>query len=244
MSTDQDTGEHSLTSMRGHGGQDGPVSGGEAPEGAGAGVSSGGGGVSAGSLHVSVSGQGGTGGRSGSGGSPGRGSRGSRPQRRPKGRVVEDPRQKLMKRLIPILFIGFGGAIFWSVRSKLPSCKGAENSTAEVEQTTARASGGAVVIAWERPAEVAGSVRNPMRTHVEAAVETQVVPESVGEEASALPRLELKGIVYSADDPSAIVEKQIVHAGDMVGGVRVVAITETSVEFEKDGHRWLQELGQ
>jgi len=169
-------------------------------------------------------------------------------ERRSRGRVYEDPRQKLMKRLVPLLFVGLAGAIFWSVRSTLPSCKGADKQAVETEVELASVEAEDIVIAWERPAAVTGPVRNPMLRCEVAATEDEAEPEvseaSPGEAegSEGAFSLSLTGIVYSADEPMAIVEKQIVHVGDTIGDVRVVEITKTSVEFEKEGQKWRQEL--
>jgi uncharacterized membrane protein len=50
----------------------------------------------------------------------------------------------------------------------------------------------------------------------------------------------LKGILYSEDNPSAIVGDKIVKEGDIINGIRVVKINKNTVEFEKDGERWTQ----
>jgi hypothetical protein len=51
------------------------------------------------------------------------------------------------------------------------------------------------------------------------------------------------GIVYSQDKPIAVVGSQIVHLGEKIGKARVTAISPDSVEFEKNGKRWTQGVG-
>jgi hypothetical protein len=52
----------------------------------------------------------------------------------------------------------------------------------------------------------------------------------------------VKGILYSADNPAAIIGTQIVHAGDKISGATVVKINKGSVEFEMDGKKWEQNV--
>ena len=50
------------------------------------------------------------------------------------------------------------------------------------------------------------------------------------------------GILYSEEDPSAVIDKNIVHEGDSVHGVKIVKIYKEEVEFEKAGKRWVQKV--
>lgn len=52
------------------------------------------------------------------------------------------------------------------------------------------------------------------------------------------------GIVYSDEQPLALVDGQIVHKGDSVHGAKVVEILPQTVEFEKDDTRWKQRVRQ
>ena len=52
----------------------------------------------------------------------------------------------------------------------------------------------------------------------------------------------MKGIVYSKDDPSAVIGNRIVHEGDEVLGVTIIKINEKSVEFERNKKRWTQKV--
>jgi hypothetical protein len=51
----------------------------------------------------------------------------------------------------------------------------------------------------------------------------------------------LKGILYSEDNPSALIGETIVREGDIIDGVKVVKINRDTVEFEKDGEKWTQQ---
>ena len=52
----------------------------------------------------------------------------------------------------------------------------------------------------------------------------------------------VNGILYSKDDPSLVLDKDIVSQGQIVHGVKVLKIHKDKVEFEKDGNRWEQKL--
>jgi hypothetical protein len=52
------------------------------------------------------------------------------------------------------------------------------------------------------------------------------------------------GIVYSADKPSAIVDRQIVRQGDVIYGAAVVKIYKDKVKFSKNGKNWEQKVQQ
>ena len=52
----------------------------------------------------------------------------------------------------------------------------------------------------------------------------------------------VKGIVYSSDNPSAVIGDRIAHEGDEVFGARVVKINKDSVQFEAEGKRFTQKV--
>ena len=52
--------------------------------------------------------------------------------------------------------------------------------------------------------------------------------------------LAITGILYSEDNPSAIIGGAIVKEGDMIDDVKVVKIRKNIVEFEKNGEKWTQ----
>ncbi len=54
----------------------------------------------------------------------------------------------------------------------------------------------------------------------------------------------VKGIVYSSEKPSAVVDHKIVHEGETIHGVAVVKIYKHKVEFEKNGKKWEQKVQQ
>lgn len=54
----------------------------------------------------------------------------------------------------------------------------------------------------------------------------------------------VKGIVYSSEKPSAVVDHKIVHEGEKIHGVAVVKIYIDKVEFEKNSKKWEQKVRQ
>jgi hypothetical protein len=60
-------------------------------------------------------------------------------------------------------------------------------------------------------------------------------------EAMTIPKeVPLKGILYSEDNPSAIIDGQIAKEGDRINDINVVKIYKDRVEFEKGGVKWTQ----
>jgi thioredoxin 1 len=55
-------------------------------------------------------------------------------------------------------------------------------------------------------------------------------------------KVPLTAIVYSEDSALAIVDGEIAHEEDVIGGVKVVKIHKDKVEFEQSGSRWSQGL--
>ena len=52
----------------------------------------------------------------------------------------------------------------------------------------------------------------------------------------------VEGILYSKDNPAAIVDNELVHVGDTIQGATVMEITENGVIFKKAGKSWDQNV--
>jgi len=50
------------------------------------------------------------------------------------------------------------------------------------------------------------------------------------------------GIMYSQDNPSAVVRGQVVHEGEQIEGYTVIRIGPQEVEFEKDGQHFIEKV--
>ena len=143
---------------------------------------------------------------------------------------VNTARQKLMLILVPVLCVIFVLVIINVFRS--PLRKTAKRPDAVKASVKTANSGGK--INWEIPPPYPENMRDPMQLGTIA-----VSSGTGGTEGS---QLTVKGIVYSTDNPSAVIGTQIVHQGDEVSGVTILKINEDSVEFEADGKKWTQKV--
>jgi len=50
----------------------------------------------------------------------------------------------------------------------------------------------------------------------------------------------INGILFSEDNPVALINNELFHEGDVVDGVLVVQITPRRIQFKKDGKIWEQ----
>jgi len=53
----------------------------------------------------------------------------------------------------------------------------------------------------------------------------------------------ITGILYSFEESSAIINNQVVKEGDIINGIRIIKISQTKVDFEKDDISWAQHTG-
>lgn len=60
----------------------------------------------------------------------------------------------------------------------------------------------------------------------------------------AVMDMAVNGIVYSEDNPTALIGHQIVHEGDVVDDVSVIKVHKDKVEFAQNGRRWTQAVGE
>lgn len=141
---------------------------------------------------------------------------------------VSPSRQKAMVVLVPVLFIGMILA-FVKVLGSGPN-KTAASNTFQPSGTVAAAISN---IAWQVPPPYPKTLRDPMKF---GSVEpTPTEPGQTGD-------IVIKGILYSEEDPSAIIGIDIVHVGSKVGGATVIKINQDSVEFEMNGKKWTQKV--
>jgi len=50
----------------------------------------------------------------------------------------------------------------------------------------------------------------------------------------------INGIMFSKDNPLALIDNELVHQGDVIDGVKVVQIGPRAIQFEKSGKVWFQ----
>jgi hypothetical protein len=72
------------------------------------------------------------------------------------------------------------------------------------------------------------------------AVSSKEVVISPQEVVTTPKEVSLKGILYSEDNPSAIIDGKIAKEGDIINDINVIKIHKDRVEFEKDGVKWTQ----
>lgn len=131
--------------------------------------------------------------------------------------------------LVPMLFIALifmlRGVFGTSVRKTEASAEDNASSVATADFNTK--------IDWEIPAPYPTIYRDPMRFG------SAITASSATEKTR---RLIIKSIVYSEDNPSAVIGSRIVHEGEEVLGATVVKINKRSVEFEMGEKRWKQNV--
>jgi hypothetical protein len=140
---------------------------------------------------------------------------------------VSPARQKAMMVLVPVLFIGMV-LVFVKVLGSGPNKTAASNAFKPSAVVTAATNN----ITWQIPEPYPETLRDPMKF---GPVEPVTEPGQTGD-------FTVKGIIYSEDNPSAIVGIEIVHVGSKVGGATVVQINKDSVEFEMNGKKWTQKV--
>jgi hypothetical protein len=141
---------------------------------------------------------------------------------------VSPARQKAMVVLVPVLFIGMVLA-FFKVLGSSPD-KTVASNTFNPSGAIAAATNN---ITWQAPPPYPKDLRDPMKL---GAVESATAdPGQTGD-------IVIKGILYSVENPSAIIGIDIVHVGSTVSGATITKINEDSVEFEMNGKKWTQKV--
>ena len=134
-------------------------------------------------------------------------------------------RQKMMILLSPVLVIALLLAVMNAAKTApKKSAKPSMKATAAAAALDGK-------INWQIPQPIPANLRNPM---VFGAVTTP------GKETTEGPVV--KGIVYSEDNPCAVVGDRIVSAGDTVAGATVVKINPDSVDFANGDKKWTQKV--
>jgi hypothetical protein len=139
---------------------------------------------------------------------------------------VSPARQKTTIVLVPLLFI-----VFITIFSRLiTGGASAEAKRISQEALATDIEGSRDKIDWQVPMPYPKNLRDPMRFD-----SSKPTGSKSGEPV-------ITGILYSVDDPSAVVSDKIVRPGNMVGNARVVQIFKDGVEFEMNGKKWTQKV--
>lgn len=147
---------------------------------------------------------------------------------------VSGTRQKVMLILVPVLFVVL---IFVAISVLVPprEVQGPPPSTPATAAVSSDSK-----IDWEIPPPYQATLRDPMQPVPSAIIPGKTEPEKA--EAVKPEKPVVKGILYSEDNPSAIISTRIVHEGDKIAGATVLKINKNSVEFEMDGKKWTQSV--
>lgn len=138
---------------------------------------------------------------------------------------VSPARQKATVVLVPIMFIGMVLAFY-----KVLGGPGTTTEIKDIKPSNAIATS-AGMIDWQIPEAYPTTLRDPMQFG-KVPTDTQTDTDNI----------EIKGILYSDENSSAIIGTEIIHEGGTVSGATVVKINKDSVEFERDGKRWTQKV--
>jgi len=153
---------------------------------------------------------------------------------------VSGTRQKAMLVLVPLLFIVFIFVFFkWLYPAISPSQPVRKPQPVKAPTPVVAAD---TKIEWEIPPVYPKDLRDPAQLVSSQTIVTTPEPKPEPKpEPVKVEKMVVKGILYSASNPSAIIGSQIVHEGDKISGaILVVKINKNSVEFERNGEKWKQ----
>lgn len=141
------------------------------------------------------------------------------------GAGVNQTRQKVMVVMIPVLFVVLIVVLTRVLRTPSRPSGIAVNSSAALSGASFNGK-----IDWEPPPLYPANLRDPM------------VFGSTTQSRENTGRPIVKGIVYSDDNPCAVVGDRIVSVGGVVQGATVVKINPDSVEFARGDEIWTQKV--
>jgi len=107
---------------------------------------------------------------------------------------------------------------------------GLEIGALTAPQLSAKTNTADIVIDWSAPPVYPTGIRDPM------------LLGSQQQFNSKTWKPDLVGLVYNEKQKYAIIGTEIVQEGYEINGVKVIKINKDSVEFERDGQRWIQEV--
>lgn len=147
-----------------------------------------------------------------------------------------DPHQTKMMVLVGILAVAFIGVLFFALGGSTQPT-GKTKATQNQQANQAQALAAKAEITWEKPQPWPEDIRDPMQFG-------KIQASPAGSQQTDFSECVVKGIVFSSTRPTAIIGDQIVAVGEVVNGITVVKINKDSVEFEKDGETWTQQVQQ
>jgi len=136
-----------------------------------------------------------------------------------------ETKQKVLTGSIPILFVVMSVMLF-----KVFSPTSPKATMAQIVEPSETIANSFDKEKWQIPEPYPENLRDPMQYGSITAAQS----DSGG--------IQLRGIVYSEDDPSAVINGKIVRQGDKVLGATVTKINKNSVEFELEGKTWTRKV--
>ena len=97
-------------------------------------------------------------------------------------------------------------------------------------KSSAQANAASVLIKWQIPEPYPANIRDPM------------LMSSQQQFYSETWKPNLVGLVYNEIQKYAIIGTDILQEGEEVNGVKIIKINKDSVEFERNGQKWKQEV--
>ncbi|MCI0498842.1 MAG: general secretion pathway protein GspB [Planctomycetales bacterium] len=151
-----------------------------------------------------------------------------------------DMRQKKMAVLVGVLSAVFGVVLFVTLGGL---GKGSAIAAAASADAGAPASAAEkkTVEEWKAPQPLPADLRNAAAPAVSQTDHTQPQEQTPTEAAKAGNPV-VRGILFSRQKPSAIINNQVLTEGQTLDGVTIVRITRETVEFEANGKRWTQSV--
>lgn len=147
-----------------------------------------------------------------------------------------DARQKKMAGLVGVLGVVFGVVMFISLGG-VGQTKAAPAGDTGQEQAVQSQGTKKTAQDWATPAPLPANLRDATAT---ASSQTELTKDV--SENSASSELVVKGIVFSQNKPSAIVNNEILTEGQSINGVTIVRITKETVEFKANNKNWTQQV--
>lgn len=149
---------------------------------------------------------------------------------------VSPARQKAMVILVPVLAI----VMIFVLRQVLSTSPHKTQGATEGGPPIAAGAKSGHEIDWRIPDPLPATIRDPIKfTDQSPANNTEPNGTAVEPKTGVI---DVRDIIYSKDKPSAFMNGRIVYVGDKIGDTIVVQINRDSVEFEKDGKRWVQNI--
>jgi hypothetical protein len=137
---------------------------------------------------------------------------------------VDPRRQKMTIFLIPVLFVILIVVFTQVFKSPAKNINAAASTEAPAVVQISKE------IKWQMPELYPENLRDPMKRG--SVTTARVVYNDIM----------VKGILYSQDNPAALIAEEIVHEGDQIFGATVIKINKENVRFERDGETWTQSV--